>query len=143
MTNKALLILIVFGLVVSGCAAKNYAKLLNTWTGTHSDHLVAAWGPPQGVFKLSDGGSVLEYSKQRSYTTSGSTQTFTQPRQDRIQVTNPYTGETSYGLVDNDRVTTTFTPGRQVNHWCKTRFTTNSSGIIINWNTEGNNCGSM
>jgi len=66
-------------LAVGGCATTaNYEKILRSWVGAHVDRLVARWGPPQSSFRLSDGGQVLEYTRQR--TVQGGGNTYTQPQ---------------------------------------------------------------
>ena len=138
MINKAFLILVVFGFLVSGCATtENYEKILATWVGFHSDDLVSSWGPPQGFYKLSSGGSVLEYSRQRNMQLGGITTTTPQ--------TTYHSGSTSYGNLYSGSSTTyvqTTSPTYNINAWCKTRFTTDSSGVIFNWTWEGNDCAS-
>jgi len=62
-------VLLVF-ITMIGCASifpttHNYDETLKTWIGKHVDELVKSWGPPQGSYKLSDGGTVIEYSRSR------------------------------------------------------------------------------
>lgn len=136
MTNKAFLLLVVFGFLISGCRTiQNYENVLNTWTGGTEDELVVAWGPPTGFFKLSTGGSVLEYLKQRNLQFGGittSTPKTTYHRATNIHG-NTYTGTSTANVKSTS-------PTYNVNAWCKTRFTTDSSGVILDWTWEGNDC---
>lgn len=65
---KILCISLALALMFTACggkAPKTYQSMLNTWEGEHVDKLVIAWGPPTNSFPLTDGGKVLEYTRQR------------------------------------------------------------------------------
>ena len=132
-------VIIAVALILAACATtENYKKILNTWIGSHVDRLVSSWGPPQGSFKLSNGGAVLEYRRGRTVQVGG------------YPVTTPQTtyqsgtvyGGGGYGTYSGTSTTyvTRQTPSFIINKWCNTRFTVGSNGIIETWSMEGNEC---
>ena len=144
--RKTRFLLAGLALVLSGCATTaNYEAILKTWMGVHADRLVASWGPPQNSFQLSGGGQVLEYVFSRDVQLGGYSYTTPQTTVHSGSVSAYGTGGSAYGTYSG--TSTTYvqkqTPTYNVNTWCKTRFTTNSSGIIERWAWQGNNCRAM
>ena len=114
-------VIIAVALILAACATtENYKKILNTWIGSHVDRLVSSWGPPQGSFKLSNGGAVLEYRRGRTFQVGSQSGTVY--------------GGGGYGTYSG--TSTSF----NINKWCNTRFTVGSNGIIETWSMEGNEC---
>lgn len=127
----------------TGCASTaNYEKKLASWVGSNTDNLVSSWGPPQGFFKLSDGGSVLEYGQARDVQIGGYTYTAPQTTYESGSVSAYGSRGSAYGNYSGTQTTYVQqqSPTYNVNVWCKTRFTANPHGVITNWSWEGNNC---
>lgn len=134
---------ILFSFVLAGCAtAANYEKLLNGFVGFHMDELVMKWGPPEKSYALSNGGKVLEYSKQRNIQLGGQATT--------VPVTTHESGtanvfgnrSSAYGTYFSTSTThvPTTTPVTNFTLQCITRFTVDEKGIIRKWATQGNDC---
>jgi hypothetical protein len=113
-------------LMISACATTaNYEKILTTWVSQPADKLIMAWGPPQSSYTLSDGGRVIEYQRQGTAYMPRST-----PQYGTVWGSGGTMGTYS-------GAGTTYVPVQQ---WCKTRFTVNPQGYIMNWQWEGNRC---
>lgn len=142
--NKRVTSLLLLVLAVAGCATTaNYEKILRSWVGVHVDRLVASWGPPQGSFKLSDGGQVLEYTDQRTMQLGG--YTYTEPQTTyHSGSASAYGSRGGYAYGTYSGRSTTYvqkqTPVYNIPLTCRTRFTVNPQGIITKWSWEGNNC---
>jgi hypothetical protein len=147
--------LILFSFIaafISGCATTaNYEKVLNTWVGVHVDSLVSSWGPPQGSYKLSDGGTVIEYIRSSNAQVGG--YTYTTPQTTYHSGTASSYGNYggyAYGNYSGaytgpfSGASTTYvqqqTPTYNIHMSCKTRFTVSPNGIITGWTSEGNAC---
>jgi|GEM_PF-386708 len=131
------LALVVF---LTSCATtKNYENILATWIGLNGDDLVASWGPPQNNYTRSDGGKVLEYTKQSSFQLGGYTYS-TPVTTHHSGTVNTYNG----GMYGYSGTSTTFeerkTPIQTFNTSCVTRFTVDANDIIRSWAWEGNAC---
>lgn len=141
---KNIVLAFVAAIGVSSCATTaNYEAILNTWVGVHADRLVAAWGPPQGYYELANGGKVLEYVAQRTVSVGGYSYTSPQTTYHSGSA-SAYGSGGSYAYGNYSGTSTTYvtktTPRYDVPISCKTRFTTNSAGIIVNWGWQGNDC---
>ena len=131
---------------LAGCATTaGYETLLSSWVGNSADYLVSSWGPPQNSYRLSDGGSVLEYTRSRTLVLMGGYTTqraVTSYESGTVSATNPHGGGTSYGQYNG--TSTTYVPETHapttVQLGCTTRFTVNSSGMITTWAHEGTDC---
>ena len=124
--------------LTAGCATtENYENILKSWVGSHSDSLVASWGPPQSSFKMSNGGMILEYTDQRNVQIGG--YTYTRPQTTYHSGSLYGSTNTSYNGTSTTYVQTK-TPTYNIPLACVTRFTTNSYGRIISWSWQGNNC---
>jgi len=67
------IILILFSL--NGCVSVN--KLMTSWENHHYSELIGSWGPPTQVYDDGQGGRILIYVYNRSYTTQGVSTTTT------------------------------------------------------------------
>lgn len=54
-------------LLLTGCASVQ--PVLDSLNGRHMDELIVAWGPPQAVQRLSNGGSVASWLRAENYDT--------------------------------------------------------------------------
>lgn len=99
--------------------AEAYGKILDSWVGADTDHLVQVWGSPNTTFPMT-GGTLWTYVRSSSYTTSIYSTT----------IYNPLT----YSLD------TTTTGGNTVNLRCQTEFEVNKSNRIVRWRWSGNAC---
>lgn len=130
-------------LFLSACASTaHYEKALGSWVGSSVDMLVSRWGPPQRSFAFSNGGRVLEYSRQRDIQIGGFT-TIT-PKMTyhtgTVEIYRPtgtvegtYTGTTTTYVKET-------TPVQNIALQCTTRFTANAQGTVTSWAWEGNDC---
>ena len=128
--------------LTASAVAASHENTLQRWVGASSDQLVSAWGPPSSEYNLNNGGKVLEYVKVNNVAVSG--YTYKQP------VTTFQNGAVSaYGNNGSvqgnyNGTSTTYvqrqTPSLNITMWCKTRFTVDSKGKIINFAWEGNAC---
>lgn len=136
----AAVVVAAFGL--AGCGTipttAGYEQLLNSWVGADADRLVVQWGPPQRSFDLNNGGEVLEYVSVRTYETGG--YTTTRPK----TTTHSGTVWGDGGLGGYSGTTTTYetVTSPVVTHEmvCKTQFTVNARGVVVNWKWQGNDC---
>jgi len=131
-------ILVLAFLFLTACATTaGYEKILSSWVGQSSDHLISSWGPPASVSPLSDGGKVLEYSRQRNIQIGGYATTTPVTTQSNGMVTGDVNAQ--YTGTSTTYVPTT-TPVQNIAMSCVTRFTVNAQGTITNWSWQGNDC---
>ena len=103
---KKLLVGVILGLTLNGCATQsNYKALLDTWVGGTEDQLVNSWGPPNGLYNKPDGGKILTFAWSGSYYLPGDTSTSSSSTYDGVVTT-----------------TTTVSPGSYITTGCKTNF---------------------
>jgi len=112
---SAVLILITS---ITGCGA-HMNKVMSSWMGHHSSHLIASWGPPQRVLDDGSGGKIMVWEQVRTFTTPG--QATTQP----------------YGILSNPSYQTTYYPPQTTGYSASRTFWVNSEGIIYNWAWKG------
>ena len=108
--------LVMLALSMTYCASlfattEKYTARVNTWNGSDINRLITSWGPPSNVFTMPNGNKMYTW-----LTTSG----------DRVT--------TNYNYFLNQTVSHSSTS------WCKTTFTVNTSGIIIDNTWSGNAC---
>ena len=61
---SAKFVTILAAAALASCATTaGYESMLQTWVGSSTDQLVSRWGPPQSSYRLSNDGSVLEYTR--------------------------------------------------------------------------------
>ena len=102
----------IFSLVILSCASTaKYEEILNSWMGSDVNDLIGCWGPPSDEYTMPNG------NKMYTWLWVGGT-----------LVTSNY----------NKFLNMTIT--NEVTYWCKTTFTVNSAGRIVNWMHEGNAC---
>ena len=134
---------LVAAIGISSCATTaNYEAILETWVGAHADKLVASWGPPQGYYELGSGGKVLEYANQRTASIGGYSYSSPQTTYHSGSASAYGSGGYAYGNYSGTSTTyvTKTTPKYNISMSCKTRFTTNSAGVIVSWAWQGNDC---
>ena len=136
-------LILVSLLLLAGCATTaGYEKVLSSWVGDNVDHLKSVWGQPDNTTTLSDGGSVLEYNRQRNVQLGGYTTTV--PVTTTTSGTANIYGNRSSATADYSGTSTTYvpqtTPVQNINMQCVTRFTANSQGTITRWAWQGNDC---
>ena len=76
MTTLARLSALALLLATAGCAlptTQKYEAKLEPLIGQPVDELVMAWGPPQGNFTLSDGRTMIEYTRSEALVSRGGT----------------------------------------------------------------------
>ena len=146
LNQKKLTIALLFSCaaIFGGCATtEGYKKVANSWVGNHVDNLITSWGPPSGIYPLSNGGQVLQYSRQRNVQVGGITYAVPQTTYENGRV-NAYSNSGSSAYANYSGRTTTYvnqtTPVENIEMQCVTRFTIDSTGIIRNWAFEGNDC---
>jgi len=120
------LLCVIFPLLLSACATTtNYQQVLNHWQGARIQDLMTHWGPPDGAVKLANGHRIYTYKRLHIY--SNPLPISTAPNFVSINGTPMYTTAFGYG-------------GQTVSRFCQTWFETNSQGIIVSSQFEGNNC---
>ncbi|MBW2572704.1 MAG: hypothetical protein JRE61_10220 [Deltaproteobacteria bacterium] len=138
------LLLMVFATILYGCATTaNYEKILSSWVGIHVDNLVSSWGPPQKSFKLSDGGTVLEYIRSGTIPIGGYQYTVPQTTYSSGNA-HVYGSSGNYAYGSYSGTSTTYvtqrTPIYNVPLSCVTRFIVDSNNIVRSWRWQGNHC---
>lgn len=108
-------------LVLAGCATtQNYIAKLELWKNKNISEYIINNGSPASSLDLPDGKKVYTWYQQKQY---GS-----------ISQTIPL----NTGLPYAPTAITTHSPGNM--QWCKTDVFTDTSGIILSYRIEGNNC---
>lgn len=132
MTTLARLSALALLLATAGCAlptTQKYEAKLEPLIGQPVDELVMAWGPPQGNFTLSDGRTMIEYTRSEALVSRGGT--------------SVGIGGWSHGPSVGTGVSASFPldggysgKGR----YCRTRFIVSMERIVQAWSWEGNAC---
>jgi hypothetical protein len=140
--KRLVFVCVAMGLL-AGCATTGkYKAALDSWVGSSADSLVSSWGPPESSYRLSDGGEVLQYSRQGDMHMPGYSYTTPQTTYQNGSVSAYGTGGSAYGTYNG--TSTTYvqhqTAGFNIHMSCVTRFTVNPSGIITRWSFHGNAC---
>lgn len=134
---------VILAVLLSGCATKaNYEKVLDSWIGSNADNLVMKWGPPASSYSLSNGGRVLEYSKQRNVQIGGYTTTVPQTTYSSGTASAYGPNGSAYGNYSgtSTKYVQRTAPVQNIVKQCITRFTVNAQGTITKWIWEGNDC---
>ncbi|MGE3508218.1 MAG: hypothetical protein AB7N65_04985 [Vicinamibacterales bacterium] len=58
---RLLLLLLLTGVLVAGCAARRFDRLMKDWEGRPLSQLLSTWGPPTTVYSDGTGGHVIVY----------------------------------------------------------------------------------
>ena len=104
--------LLMVALSLNFCATtEKYTQRVNTWNGEDINKLITSWGPPSDVYTMPNG------NKMYTWLRTGGT-----------VVTSNY----NYFLNQ--------TTSNSVEYWCKTTFTVNRAGVIIDNTWNGNAC---
>jgi hypothetical protein len=115
--------------VTAACATTaNYEKVLDSWLGAPAERLVARWGAPISTFRLPSGNEIYIYDSRRTGVITTPVQVHQGP--------GMFVGGMYYPGP------TTVTGGQAIpfNRWCRTEFTVNPQGTIVQWRWEGNDC---
>ncbi len=121
------IILIIFSL--NGCVSVN--KVMDSWTNHHYSELIGSWGPPTQVYDDGNGGRILIYAYNRTYTTPGTSTT----------TTNGYGYGTAtaydnyiWGNVNTTtQSTTTYNPPQTYQYSAYRMFYINKNGYVYKW----------
>ena len=125
MKKAVTLITLSLALCAGGCASIN--KVMASWMGSHVSALVASWGPPQQVYSDGQGGRVLVYLLDRTYTLPASSTTTT-------IASGGVVGTQFYG---NTQSYTTYTPEYTDGYTAYRMFWAGPDGIIYRWQWKG------
>lgn len=111
-------------ILVSACATTaNYERTLNSWIGQSESALVAAWGPPSGVYVAPDGSRILTFNDARSLNVPGSAPSYRITTAGNAVYATPYGGRSAINM----------------DLYCQTHMTVRN-GIVASWSWEGNDC---
>lgn len=116
---KSVCIIVMTGIIalsISSCATSKYGEKLSSWVGRDVNDLITAWGPPSDESTMPNGNKMYTWL--------------------RVNNTNVTTSHYNEFL---DRTAT-----RLAKHWywCKTTFQVDTSERVIDWDYDGNSCGS-
>lgn len=115
-----------------------FEQAMNSYMGGSVADLVGRLGPPQNEYTLPDGTKILSYTRTSSMELGGYTHT--------VPVTSNTTGTIGNGLRSTNYSATTTTyqqvqaPVTNVALWCTVNFTVSGPGMVMRWQSNGNNC---
>lgn len=112
--------------VFYGCAA-NINKAMNSWMGYHYSDLIAKWGPPQQVFDDGQGGRILIYNMNRSWTVPGTQSTYTYGH---ATIWDNY-------IWGSAQSYSTYRPPQTYGYTAYRMFWINKKGLIYRWAWKG------
>lgn len=120
-------LLLLISITLAGCAGwfpteQGYRQVLDSWIGDSGESLVAKWGIPSAEHTSPDGAKIYEFSKTRTYTVSGGTDT------EQVVINGHYI---DVEVPQPDEVKTT---------WCRTTFYLAANDIIQSYAFEGPDC---
>jgi hypothetical protein len=120
-------LLLLISITLTACAGwfpteQGYRQVLDTWVGDSGESLVAKWGIPTAEHSSPDGSRIYEFSKTRTYTVSGGTQT------EQVVINGHYI---DVEVPQPDEVKST---------WCRTTFYLAANDIIQSYAFEGPDC---
>lgn len=107
-------LLLVFFSGIMGCSSateENYTKIVKSWENHDINDLMMKWGQPSDEYLMPNGNKMYTWL---------------------------YVGG-SLVTVDYNRYLNMVT-ANSITYWCKTTFTTDKNGRIINWQWQGNAC---
>lgn len=136
-----ILSLIAFCVLLTSCQTlyeNTYDYKVDLWMGHHVDELVMSWGVPQNSYKFSNGAVAVEYVDEKTSTIRGRTYYETEPVYEGGTIYGP--DGTSIPKATSYRSVAKRMPDTVVKRHCKTTFTTDRDGIIIDWSYEGDAC---
>ena len=104
---------LVFSFItLNSCATtENYTKIVESWMGHDVNDLITSWGPPSDEYIMPNGKTMYTWL---------------------------WVGGTLITSNYSSYLNMTFTTS--TTSWCKTTFTVDKRGKIINWRWEGNAC---
>ena len=140
--------LVFLGAILGACETVPYperlanyeAKMRAEYVGKSVDALLLSMGPPESSFTLTDGRDVIQYVKERNYTTGGGTYTDyhteiigykTFKRDDGTTKQIPITRQIPYLRTD---------PLVDHHEKCAQRFVISKAKTIEDFKWEGNSC---
>lgn len=122
------LVFLIFqcAIMQAGCSAAVNQKM-QSWDGKHYNDLIANWGAPQEVLDDGQGGKILIFSAQRTFTSPAySTSTATG--------SGSLIGTNYYGSA---RGTTTSYPAQSSGYTASRMFWVNKDGYVYRWAWKG------
>ena len=135
-------LLVAFACVfLCGCAeftTKKYKAKMDAWVGRPLAQLIEKQGKPARSYFAANGSSVVEYDSSISVRHPEKTDTVTTTKE--TPVNNPYGVPGVQYYEKKTTTTTTVKPAETLTYWCKTRFISNTQGIIVDVSFVGNNC---
>ena len=139
---KKLICITVLAMLVSGCATA-INKQMQSWVGANVNDLIASWGPPQQTMPDGEGGQILIYAENRTWTMPGKAVTTTTGFANTSGNINTNTyGNQTHGNISgntygNAQSTTTYTPPQTTGYTAQRMFWADSKGIIYRWSWRG------
>ena len=120
---KKIVYLLIFSVVISGCATTaGYKKVVNSWVGHSELELIRSWGAPQQTYE-SGGSKFLVYNSSRNVYLPGTAPTYT----------TTVIGNTAYTNSSGG------TSAQNLHFSCQTTFEVRNEKII-SWRFRGNDC---
>jgi hypothetical protein len=102
---------ILMSMILTGCATtENYKKAVSSWMGADVNRLITSWGPPTSSFEMPNGNKIYSW----------------------------YSGQQGPTFISHNQILPDMAVGGTL--WCKTDFTVDSNGKVINWQFQGNAC---
>jgi hypothetical protein len=125
---KIVLVLLVFlwAMVHLGCSAA-IDKKMASWQGESANNLIASMGPPDAVLDDGEGGKILVYTAQRTFSSPGYSTSY-------ATGTGTAIGSTYYGSAQG---TTIYSPGHTSAYKASRMFWVNKEGYIYRWAWKG------
>lgn len=128
MRHARLIAFVVPVLLLTGCLTGRLNNTMSSWVGHSASELIMSWGPPQAVYDDGQGGRIVVYTNQRSWTTAPATAT---------------TSTTGQATVYNNMILgqaqsiTTFTPAQTTQYTAWRVFQIDQAGRIYTWSWRG------
>jgi hypothetical protein len=110
----------------AGCVG-HINEVMNSWMNHHYSDLIESWGPPSQVFDDGQGGRILIYSENRSWTVSGSAHT-------RTTANATIYDNSIWGSANS---ITTYDPPKTYSYNAYRMFWINNKGYIYRWSWKG------
>src|SRR5690606_10767029 len=75
--KRAMMLLVLGGVLASSGCASRVNNVMQSWVGHHYTNLLMSWGPPSAIYEDGQGGRILVWAYNRQMTTPGSATTMT------------------------------------------------------------------
>lgn len=129
MSRHYRLLPMVLAILMVSCV--NMKEVMNSWMGHHYTELLASWGPPTNVYDDGQGGRVLQYMVQSSYTMPGRSYTNSNAY---VQGQATYDANSIWGnAYGQGSSTTTYVPPQTYTQTRYRTFWIDRSGKIYRW----------